>query len=570
MKRSACLIKISRNFVQKVFFILALFFSCPVFSATIDSLYTDEINMVKGELETLTVYSLTRISLTDPSVVDTVNVDDKQILLIAKNPGQTTLFLWDEHGKRNITIHVYPEDLVLMRDRIERLLEAIDIEGISLGINEQEGKVVIFGNVPPYKKAQFDQVIAPFGNIILNLAQSGESEDLVQIDMQITELNGTLKENLGINWNDLVKYGETLPKFDDGTLSDLLKIGDFARSTALQAQVDAWVSEGKARVLSKPRLVVVSGKDASFLVGGQIPIRTTTTNTTGATQESVTFKDYGIGMNITPTIRKDKVDVLLKVEISDIDTTTASSIKDTIAFATRSATTQLFLDDGQLIVIAGLIKKNTSKTVEKVPFLGDIPIVGLLFRSITIPDDKDQELVISLVPHILTKYASSTGAQPAASKTSMQTQTAVAAATPASASAAAETPSSPPASTPAGTKEEPAPTTNSLPAASPGTGIPPEMLEYVKSVQQKISQAIDYPKEALENGWEGTVKVGLLILRDGTLASASIKEASGYAIFDEYTLNASKNTAPYSGFPASTSLQEINVTIPIVYSLKKD
>ncbi len=100
-------------------------------------------------------------------------------------------------------------------------------------------------------------------------------------------------------------------------------------------------------------------------------------------------------------------------------------------------------------------------------------------------------------------------------------------------------------------------------------GIPPEMADYVRNVQQKISESIVYPKEARENGWQGTVKLGVMILHDGTLAYAMVKESSGFDLFDQYAVSTAKNVAPYDSFPSNTNLQELNVTIPIVYSIGK-
>ncbi len=95
------------------------------------------------------------------------------------------------------------------------------------------------------------------------------------------------------------------------------------------------------------------------------------------------------------------------------------------------------------------------------------------------------------------------------------------------------------------------------------------MTEYVNDVQRKISQSIMYPQEARQYGWEGTVKLGVLILNDGTLAFALVKESSGHDIFDEGALNTTKRLAPFSAFPPDTDLQELNMTIPIIYSLSQ-
>jgi TonB family protein len=100
------------------------------------------------------------------------------------------------------------------------------------------------------------------------------------------------------------------------------------------------------------------------------------------------------------------------------------------------------------------------------------------------------------------------------------------------------------------------------------SGIPKEMAQYVNDVQRKISQAIVYPPEAESNSWEGTVKLGLLILHDGTLAYASVRESSGYDVFDQHAVKTAREVSEYYGtFPSDTNLQELEITLPIVYSL---
>jgi TonB family protein len=99
-------------------------------------------------------------------------------------------------------------------------------------------------------------------------------------------------------------------------------------------------------------------------------------------------------------------------------------------------------------------------------------------------------------------------------------------------------------------------------------GVPRDMVDYVRSVQRKISSRINYPQEAENYGWEGTVKLGLLILSDGTLAFATVKESSGYDLFDNNALKIAKEVvAPFERFPSSTDLQELDITIPIIYSM---
>lgn len=553
----------TRQSLYTLIIIVLSFFYCGFSLAEmLDSTAVDDVHLLKGELVSLSVNMLTRVSVSNPSVADIVKAEDNEILLVGQGGGQTALFIWDADGKRTLMVYVTSQDLAVTKDRLEKLLKAVNIAEVVLEINEQEGKIVVSGDIPAHKKEQFDQVVGSFGEDVVNLVKKEEIDDLIQIDVQITELSTSLSKNLGIEWFTGTQstsgtnitttygdgftptYGEIFPTLD-GSMGDYFKIGQFQRTnnSALVAQINALVEEGEAKILSQPKMVVVNGKEASFLVGGQIPLRTTASNAAGGSQENVSFRQYGISMTITPEIKKEKISIALNVEVSDIDA--ANQVGDDVAYTTRSAQTQLYLQEGETIVLAGLIKQNRSQNIKKVPFLGDIPIVGLLFRNKSNPvADQDLELVISLTPTILTKNRSST-------ERSGEDKN--------------KTPDS----------EDDVRRVSGLDMGSGGkapssyASISKEMEEYVFSVQQKIAQAIMYPQEAQRHGWEGTVKLGLLILNDGTLATALVKESSGHEIFDENALTIAQNNAPYASFPADTDLKELNVTIPIVYSLKK-
>ena len=538
-------------------FVLSVFFcgSNVVFAQqeSIDSLSSKNVYIMRGELETIKVYGLTRISLVDPSVADISDTTENEVTLIGQASGETTLFLWDNYGKRKLTITVFEKDLELIKERIQTLLEKVDIKGVSVEINKAEGKVVVTGGVPDYKSAQFDEILLPFSDQIIRLTEAAASQDMVRVDLQVTELNETLSKSLGINWSTggrsgiTPSYQETVPSFD-GTVEDFFKIGDFSRTGQLIAAINALITEGKGRVLSNPKLVVVSGEEASFLVGGEIPISTTTV-TEGSVQQNVSFRAYGISMSVTPTVRKDKIDIVVDFEVSDVDA--ANAVGSNVAFTTRTAQTHLLLEHGQTVVLAGLIKQNQNVSVTKIPFLGDIPIIGLLFRNKTTPTtQQDQEVVISLTPFVLDKKG--VGSLKSFKKIHPQDLTE---------RLSGDVPLEKPQSMPG--------VSAALQNQSSANGISSDMLNYIRRVQEQIAKATIYPREAQSSGWEGTVKLGLLILKDGTLALASVKESSGHEIFDQAALKTARDVAPYSQFPTDGGLQEINVTVPIVYSLNK-
>ncbi len=608
--------------VRVLFFVagLCLVAASRVGAGEIDTATVKEVYMIKGELVNLKAEGLERISVTHPEVADIIKADEEEILMVGQSVGQTALFVWDSQGKRSLTVHVFSQDLELVKERLASLFKAADISEAALEIDGREGKVVVSGDIPKHKKEQFDQIVEKFGDDVLSFAKDEEIDDLVQIDVQITELSTTLSKSLGVDWSTGTQtvsgntvttassggftptYGEIMPSLD-GSIGDYFKIGQFQRSvsSALIAQINALLEQGKARILSRPKLVVKSGQEASFLVGGEIPIRTSTTTLSGGTgevSETVTFKEYGISMTITPEINKEKIDITLNIEISDIDS--ANAVGDDVAFTTRSAQTKLYLDHGQTIILAGLIKQNRSVRVTKVPFLGDVPILGFLFRNKSTPtDDQDQELVISLTPTVLQKnrgkvpvVARKTITEATLAQDEVQKEKdpvtqeaeldlppiqqsdvpapALAEAALQEAAADATTSSVAESVIPDVIDAQALPEPVALTASASAAGSPSNIDEYVRAVQQKIAQSIVYPQEAERSGWEGTVKLSLLILSDGTLATAMVRESSGHEIFDEHTLNIVKKLAPYASFPSSVDLQELNVTIPVVYSLKKN
>ncbi len=542
--------------------LLVITFCCTSVLVTPMVLASDDnaMELILGDLQTISVNGLTRISVTDPDIADISDAQADKVMLLGKKPGKTIVFLWDAAGKRSINVSVVREDLGMIKTRVHKILEKSGIKGITLDESSDEGKVVASGTLSAEDKTELDKDLEPYGDSVLNLVKVAVNEDLVQVDMQITELNTTMTQNLGVEWGttngDLaLKYPETLPA-TNGKPEDFFKIGDFNRTSSLQATINAIVAHGKGRVLSKPRLVVLSGKEASFLVGGEIPIKSTSLSATGGVStENVTFKQYGVNLTITPTVRNGKIDVLLNVEISDPIGGTSSG-SDT-AFTTRTAQTNLFLDNGQTIVLAGLIKHNDGENVKEVPFLGRIPIVGLLFRSRNSDPNSDTELVIILTPTILKdkKFADKQVVMPTAGERGLDKEIM---------GRYEQEPLRVGPNKPMTTTVTPTPVMNPpMPAAAmPGIISQP----YAQMIQAKISNAISYPYEALQNNWQGTVKLKLRILRDGTLATSAVSESSGHDVFDQDALNTAKIVAPYPAFPGDMAGEDLMVVVPIVYS----
>lgn len=618
-------------FLGALFF--GIFYFCSSARAEIqevfDSKETQDVYLYKGDLVSIKVYSLTRLAVSTPGIIEIANADVDELLIIGQSVGQTALFVWDEFGKKKIMVRVFEEDLDLVISRLEKLFNAAKVKGVSFEKDHLERKVIMKGTIAKEDKEKVEKIIASDlkGYLINMLVYEG---DLIQIDVQVSELSTTLQKALGIDWNTgtsgsfALRYPETLPTFD-GSIGDLFKIGSFSRTTAIIATVNALVAEGKARVLSKPTILTVSGETASFQVGGEIPVRTTTSSSGGTSvQENVTYTNYGVEVQVTPEVKEGKIDIKFNVTIRDIDASNA--VGENVAFTTRTATTRLLLNDGQTIVLAGLIKQNKAETSTGVPFLRRIPLIGMIFRNRNWPTNFDQEVVISLSPRIIRQKDMSMVNQhlkdrykmiekeegqadgeegvgkeekPATEQAALKSveefradpsqkigeekKELVPAKIPTENTekpgAKEGTPSAGERSSKAEIPDGTIPERKDIVSAGARPSVPVEVpqdvkdektgqkiADYVKGVQQRISQAASFPLQAKEKGWQGTVTLSLVLLSDGSLKDVGVKNSSGHEVFDKDAVNTAKILAPFDSFPADIQLEELVVNIPIVYS----
>ena len=240
---------------------------------------------------------------------------------------------------------------------------------------------------------------------------------------------------------------------------------------------------------------------------------------------------------------------MLNVDIRDIDNSNSSN--GNVAFITRTASTNLFMDNKQTIALAGLIKYSDNEQVTRVPFLSNIPIVGALFRNRETPSpDTNTEMVIILTPTVLTdkKFADNQLVMP--------------------------TPSENQAYTEIDSKYQHEPLTEWPAKTSPvtqavGNDYPnalPEMTAYARMVQEKISKSIFYPRENQGAVLAGTVKLRLHILKDGSLDSEEVMESSGNEILDQGAMKAARAAAPFDAFMAGMDQEDMIFTVPIVYN----
>ncbi len=265
--------------------------------------------------------------------------------------------------------------------------------------------------------------------VVNNLRVGGNQQ--VMIEVVIAEVSRSLGRRLKVNWDTMIEtagktftftnfLGDLVSLDDDPESSSLLVksgvdfIGTFKNkdSFALSYFIEAAIGKNLAKVLAKPTLLARSGQTASFLVGGEVPIPVAQGGAFGSI--TIEFKTFGIGIEFTPTVLgQNRIHLEVAPEVSEPDFTLGTAVGGvaTPAFVTRRASTSVELGDGQSFVIAGLLKDNVKESIEKYPILGDIPILGALFRSVQYQRE-ETELVMIVTPRLVRPLPDAPGPLP--------------------------------------------------------------------------------------------------------------------------------------------------------------
>ena len=215
------------------------------------------------------------------------------------------------------------------------------------------------------------------------LAQAGHARktDLVAVSADIVEISGSLSTSKGFAWNQLLDFQEK-------SIPGVFSIGEFERRSLLSTRLKLLETEGKAQVLSNPKVMAKSNTSASFNAGGEIPYPTVQNNSAG-----VEFKKYGVRLDVLPTIipeRNKIIDVQLELELSNPDYSNPVVLNGTSvpALHQRILRTEVELNSGETLVIGGLKGSNRSIAEDRVPILGSIPLLGALFRTRNVTEDQ--------------------------------------------------------------------------------------------------------------------------------------------------------------------------------------
>ncbi len=376
---------------------------------------------------------LQRVLVGNPAVVTTATTAPNEVVLTATATGSSSVILWQENSQSRI-IEVFADvDVSLLREAITRGLPGEAVEAES-----EEGRVVLTGTASSTAVAdQIGKMAAPFSKEIVNSIQVAQPRRQKQILLKVrfAQVDRTKLSAFGINLlstgatNTIgtvttQQFGTLGPfKLNDitgvptkgfateQTLSDLLNIFVFRPDLHLGAMIRDLQQRNVLQILAEPDLLAANGEPARFLAGGELPYPLLT-GAAGQATVTVQFKPFGVKLEFTANIESDNT-IRLKVfpEVSSLDYTNAVTISGFVlpAIATRHAETVVELRDGQSFGIAGLLDQRTTAQFSKVPGIGDLPILGQLFRSRSV-SKTNSELVVIVTPMIVDPAAAPTAA----------------------------------------------------------------------------------------------------------------------------------------------------------------
>lgn len=352
--------------------------------------------------------ALTRVSLASPNFAELVLISPHQLYVTGKKPGATTLTLWGKNGKIEA---VYDVEVVPDITHLKTMLHNILPQETGIQVVTAGDSITLSGTVSSTTNlstaVSLAKAYAP--DKVVNLMNVGGVHQ-VMLEVKVAEMNREHGKKIGFNFNYRMgnnffyTFLDSLSMLDD---KGNLLIGPEANGAfSVTDGQDLWTfifkalkSQGVIKILAEPNLICLSGQSASFLAGGEIPIPVPQ----GWGTVAIEYKPFGVGLTFTPTVLSgNRISLQVKPEVSELDYTKGVEISGWTVpgISSRRASTTVELGDGQSFAIAGLLKNYTKETIEKMPLVGDVPVLGNLFRSSNFQKE-ETELVIIVTPRLV-------------------------------------------------------------------------------------------------------------------------------------------------------------------------
>lgn len=362
--------------------------------------------------------TIARVAVGDPEVADVNVLKGGGVLLVGKTAGTTSLMLWERGRDAPLSYTVEVTSAALAA-----LAALADAEAPHVRVL---GKTAVLSGMTPTMEKHERAVAAARASVgkdgALIDASTVATKRVVQVDVKVVEFSKSVLKQAGFNLFSQNNAGFAFGTFAPSTLSSVTggagspltvtatsPIGAAfnlllnSTSHGLFANLSLLEGNNLARVLAQPTLVALSGQSASFLAGGEIPVPVP--QSLGTT--TIVYKPYGIGLSLTPTVLgPQRIALKVAPEASQLDFAHAITIDGVSvpALTTRRAETAVELGDGESFVIGGLVDRETASNINKVPLLGDLPIIGAFFKTLQY-SQQDRELVIIVTPHLVAPIA---------------------------------------------------------------------------------------------------------------------------------------------------------------------
>ncbi|MFM2480195.1 type II and III secretion system protein family protein [Celerinatantimonas sp. YJH-8] len=390
------------------------------------------INLSTGGAQTLRIDEpADTVFIANPSVADYRILNSHRVVIFGKSEGVTSLIIYNKVGDTLMNRQVIVSQSMT---KLEQII-AVHYPGLAINIYNVGDQIILSGDVPDIETRDgIYEMIATLLNKSANETKtvklrnsgsvsstggssgSGDEYDIdflkkrhysgiinnlkvggvkqVNVKLSVAEVSTAYIDQLGARWGSVV---------DDAFQGNGQFFNYFQHFNAsnIATFIAALNNDTVGQILAQPNLSVISGETASFLVGGELPIVTNYDNS-----YQVTYKEYGVKLSIGAKVMNDqKIRLTLAPEVSAQDSSYQSALADIPAFRTRKATTTVELGDGQSFVLGGLLSRDEQESLQKVPFIGDLPILGALFRYTT-TTRRNSELVIVATVNLVKPIAS--------------------------------------------------------------------------------------------------------------------------------------------------------------------
>jgi pilus assembly protein CpaC len=362
------------------------------------------------------------VAASEPKIADVVVISPREVMVNAKEVGKTTVVIWGEAGPIRYDVNVTADTTEF--DNFKTALKE-QLPGAEIEITGKGETIVLKGTAKDAAQVKLAGAIAETrAKTVVNLitAPPGPEPRQIVLHVKFASVDLTLLKQLGLNIfsrNGFLTGESTTGQFQSPRFSQLQPTGDqsvnfadllnlfvYRPDIGVGATIQALQEKDILQVLAEPNLMTVEGKTASFLAGGSFPFPVLTTTSTGGSVSpviTVQFKPFGVKLDFTPTVTPTgAIHLQVSPEVSSLDYSNAVTLQGFLipALSQRKMDTEVELKDGETFAIAGLLDRRVQQTMDKLPWFGDIPIIGQLFSSKS-TKKTNTELLVLITPHFV-------------------------------------------------------------------------------------------------------------------------------------------------------------------------